>query len=152
MTHIVTPWMDWAQDEIGTAEIPGDRDNPRIVHYASFTKLGAPDDETPWCASFVCAALESTGWASTRSASARSYETYGRGLSVPEYGCIAVMSRGKPGQGHVAFFTGFDDEGRLLLLGGNQRNRVCIVPYDRERAVAYRWPVLSHKMTVKQSP
>ncbi len=138
------PWMDAAHAEIGTKEVLGDSDNPRIVWYHSFTRLKATDDETAWCSAFVCAMLESTGWASTRSASARSYLDYGREIGTPEYGCIVVMSRGKPGQGHVGFYVGTDKNGDLLILGGNQGNQVCISPRKKATVLSYRWPVLTH--------
>lgn len=135
-------WFATALGELGVKEIPGDRDNPRIVEYHSVTTLAAEADETPWCSSFVCWCLERAGVAHTRDARARSYEDYGDALTAPIRGCIVVLSRGtNPRHGHVAFLDRVDGDG-LILLGGNQGNAVSRKRYPRSRVVAYRWPDL----------
>ena len=52
-------WMTIARSYLGTTEIVGPKHNPKVV--ALWTKAqvaGVDDDETPWCAAFVCAVLE----------------------------------------------------------------------------------------------
>ena len=47
-------WMDIARGELGTREVPGPDDNPRVLAY--YADAGHPDvrnDETAWCAAFV---------------------------------------------------------------------------------------------------
>lgn len=44
------------------------------------------------------------------------------------------------GGGHVGFVVGRDQNGKLMVLGGNQNNRVSIAPFDEDDFVAFRWP------------
>ena len=127
----------WAQKEMGEKEIPGSKDNPRIVWYHSFTTLKATDDETPWCSSFMCAAAESTGFKSTKSARAKSWLDYGIPGDGP-VGDIAIFTR--EGGGHVAFVNKKFTKGDAVVncLGGNQSNRVKVSDYDSSRLVGFR--------------
>jgi predicted glycosyl hydrolase (DUF1957 family) len=45
-----------------------------------------------------------------------------------------------PWSGHVGFVVGIDVKARLMVLGGNQRDKVSIAPFDRE-VLGYRWPM-----------
>jgi uncharacterized protein (TIGR02594 family) len=136
------PWFEAAMQEmaLGVDEIPGPEDNPRIVGYHQTTTLAAEDDETPWCSSFVNWCVQQTGLQGTKSASARSWLGWGRELPAPQRGCIVVLSRGSHAQqGHVGFYH--EDAGeRILVLGGNQGNRVNISSFLKSRVLSYRWP------------
>lgn len=132
-------WISEAEKHIGTKEIPGDRHEPKILAWWKAIKRGGiKTDEVPWCAAFVGGCLEAVGIISSRYESARSYSTWGVPLSQPVLGCIAVFSRA--GGGHVGFVMGRDQRGRLLILGGNQGDRVSIAPFETARLVNYRWP------------
>lgn len=141
------PWLTLARREAarGVREVPGSRDNASIVAYHAHTRGGGAPDETAWCASFVGWCLHESGYLSTRSKSARSYEHYGRELDAPMAGCIVVLSRGSnPRHGHVGFYVGAEEDGALSavrILGGNQSDAVNVKPYPLSRVVAYRWPV-----------
>lgn len=134
-----TPWMDLASKEIGTNEIVGVQDNPRIVEYHSATTLKATDDETPWCSAFVSWVLEKSGYKSTQDAWARSYLNYGTKLDKPKYGCIVVYDRGA-GKGHVHFYVKEDSQ-FIYGIGGNQDNTVKLKAYPKSAVLGYRWPV-----------
>jgi uncharacterized protein (TIGR02594 family) len=144
----VPPWLLVALKEAGTKEIRGG-EHPRILEYHSKTSLGAREDEVPWCASFVCWALDQAGLPHTASAAARSYEDYGEELAAPRLGCIVVMARGgspvrrrRPGErlsGHVGFWLGAR-HGKMTLLGGNQSDTVKASDYDVSKVITYRWP------------
>lgn len=138
MVNKYCPWLAHAIGELGETEVSGDQDNPRIVEYHSSTGLSADDDETPWCAAFVSWCLEQAGIQSMRSARARDYLEFGEILKEPQIGCIVVLSR--KGGGHVGFYWGKSQNGKINLLGGNQGNAVTIAPYDASRVVGYRWP------------
>lgn len=90
------------------------------------------------CAAFVGAMLEEAGIVSTRFESAKSYFEWGTLLTAPTYGCIVVFERN--GGGHVGFVVGRDTSGRLLVLGGNQGDKVSIAPFKTDRVLGYRWP------------
>jgi len=140
------PWMEEAWKWNGLKEIPGSKHNAQILAWWKWIKQPYVDDETAWCAGAVGGILESRGLPSTRSASARSYESYGTKIAKPCYGCIVVFWRGsKTGwQGHVAFVVGQASNGDLFCLGGNQSDMFCISRFSRDRVLSYRWPVGSY--------
>lgn len=124
----VPSWLTLARSKLGLKEIPGGIHNQEIVQFFDFTSYDAKSDEEPWCAAFVCAMLEMTGYRSTKSAAAISFKDWGIGLKEPKDGCVVVFPH------HVGFYDG----GKLL--GGNQSNAVTRVSYDFSGAVGYRWP------------
>lgn len=129
-----------AERELGVQEIKGDHHNPRILAYHAATSLAASDDETPWCASFVNWCLEVTGEHGTRSATARSFLTWGQAVepSAALPGDVAVFKRGSsPWQGHVGFFVGWDGDD-ICLLGGNQNDMVSITRYPSTTLLGLR--------------
>lgn len=129
-------WLVEARKYLGVREIPGVNHHPRIVSWwKAIKRAGIKTDEVPWCAAFVGAMLENVGLRSSRYESAKSYLTWGTGLSAPVTGCIVVFPH------HVGFLVGVDSFGRLLILGGNQSDEVNIRAFQRERVAAYRWPV-----------
>lgn len=135
------PWMPVALAEVGVKEFTGAGDNPRIVEYLRSTNLAAPsssNDETFWCSAFVNWCVERSGLEGTDSAWALSWSTWGKKLSEPKPGCIAVFTR--PGGGHVGFFTGQTAKD-VKLLGGNQQDAVSISPRPKTRLVGYRSPL-----------
>lgn len=141
----LTPF-EWAKAEIGVLEVLGKEHNPRILFYHDFTTLDATTDEIPWCASFMCASLENTGYKSTKSARARSYTDYGE-EGTGAIGDIAVLKRGKnPEQGHTAFVAKKYTVGDkyIYLLGGNQSNSVCVAKYRAKDLITFRKPVLKN--------
>ncbi len=134
-------WLERAWRELGVGERAGAADNPAIGGF--FRDAGhaeVHDDEVAWCAAFVGACLERAGVASTRSLAARSYLDWGRKLEEGRLGAVAVLSRGPdPALGHVGFVIG-ETERQLLLLGGNQADRVSVAAFEKSRLLGYRWP------------
>lgn len=141
-----TPWMDVARDEIGVHEIAGDASNPRILEFLrTVLKSWLPKflrDETPWCAAFVNWCLGRCGIQGTGKPNAKSYLAYGEATANPQYGDIVVFKRGVlPWQGHVAFFVKFAGGGenrRVVVLGGNQHNQVCMQRRELDDVLGYR--------------
>lgn len=132
--------FEWAKAEWqkNIKECPGKLDhNTRIVWYHSLTTLKATDDETPWCSAFMCAAAFSSGYASTRSAAAKSWINYGV-VGSGAVGDIAVFKR--KGGHHVAFVYRNYKEGDQLVtvLGGNQGNMICVAHYKASDLLALR--------------
>ena len=133
------PWMIEARKYLGLAEVVGPKHNPTILGWLRQLKAWWAEDETPWCGTFVAAML----WATDRFVikhwyRALAWEEAGTILSKPAYGCLVVFNRS--GGGHVGFLEGVDNRGNLMVLGGNQGNRVSVAPFDRKRVVAYVWP------------
>ena len=125
-----------------SAEAPDLADNPRVQAYLHTVQLAkSVHDETPWCSAFVNWCMEQGALRGTKSAAARSWLHWGQPLAAPKRGCIVVFTRpGMPSNGHVAMFCGFAVSGDLLVLGGNQNNKVCVKAYARARVIGYRWP------------
>jgi len=139
------PWFEIAKHEMECdimEEYGPYNNNPRIIEYHKSTTLNQNNltDEIPWCSSFVNWCMKMADIEGTNSARAKSWENWGDSLSQPLTGCIAVLTRSSnPEKGHVGFFCD-ETENYIKLLGGNQKNRVKISNYRKDRLVSYRWP------------
>ena len=93
---------------------------------------------TLWCGAFMDMILRRTG-RPAGSNLARDYANYGRRVSGPQVGAIAVMSRGKRG-GHVGVVSAIDANGNPVIISGNHNRRVAEATYPRGRVYAYVMP------------
>lgn len=95
---------------------------------------------TPWCAAFVNGVLGASGVEGTGKLNARSFLNFGSATDRPKPGDIVVLSRGDPNgwQGHVGFFQGYDRNGRVRVLAGNQSNGVNEQSFDASKVLGYR--------------
>ena len=161
------PWHAIALEELAASVAErGEAAHPRILEYlgtCSDLEEGEADrDSTPWCSAFVNWCLARSGIRGTDSGWARSWARWGRPLDRPRLGAIAVWARGRTSDeepvvtGHVAFVV--EDLGdSLLVLGGNQSDRVCLKSYPKHgyltdtvegatpvrelyELIGYRWP------------
>lgn len=137
-------WLTKALAELGVSEVRGG-ENPRIIEYHKATSLRAVEDEIPWCSSFVNWVFSRLNMQGTNSAAARSWLKWGDFLDVPKLGAVCVLSRGEPTQGHVGFWVG-EVDGHVLLLGGNQGDKVQVDAYEKSRVLSYRWPLWRQDM------
>ena len=138
------PWMRLARKMHGVREVRGGEDET-IMSFHAVVDPGRSyldEDEDPWCASFASWALHVAGMDSPRTARARGFLEYGEDLAEPRYGCIAVLWRGSPdaATGHVGFVLDAIGD-QVVLLGGNQNNRVQMSVYPRSQVLSWRWPV-----------
>lgn len=141
-----------ARGELGTNEIRGARDNPRVVEYHQTTTLRARDDETAWCSSFVNWTMEQAGIRGTDSAAARSWLNWGRQVPMNadsvRPGDVIVFPRGNnPAHGHVAIVSEVLDGGRVRVVGGNQGVRG-----ENFDGVTYSERRLSNAIGVRRAP
>jgi uncharacterized protein (TIGR02594 family) len=97
------------------------------------------DRSSLWCARFMNFVLERSGYSGTGSDAAKSFASYGRRISGPRIGAIAVMTRGKNG-GHVGIVSGIDPSGNPIVISGNHGHKVGEGVYPRSRIVAYVMP------------
>ena len=141
-------WIAEGEKFLGHAEKGSTNRSPIIDKWwkelgASWAMGGA------WCGAFVAHCLQASGFTrasfDTRNAKLKGrndqanvypYHFYGakdfaRGggykLAKPCVGAVAVKSRN--GGGHVCFVVGKTPSGRLVVLGGNQGNKVCYTTY-----------------------
>jgi uncharacterized protein (TIGR02594 family) len=136
MNHILI-----ALSQFGIHETVGVKDNPEVLKY--FDGLGFDGtflkDETSWCAAFVNWCLKEGDKPYLRKLNARSLLQVGEKVDKPQVGDIVVLWRESKTswKGHVGFYVS-EDKNNVLLLGGNQGNKVCILPYAKYRVLEYR--------------
>lgn len=97
------------------------------------------DRKRLWCATFMNLVLAKVGYAGTNSDAAKSFAYYGRRISEPKVGAIAVLTRGKRG-GHVGVVSGIDPSGNPIIISGNHNKTVGEGVYARSRVIAYVMP------------
>lgn len=138
-------WFELAlrEEQTGVQELPGRRENPRILDYFKTTTYKTTSDETPWCSAFANWCIHNAKLKGTRSAAAVSWLKWGWKLDSPRRGCIVVLWREEvgadPDKGHVGFYYGEKGDS-IRLLGGNQGNRVSIKSFPKKLVRSYRWP------------
>lgn len=108
----------------GQKEKPGTAHNPQIVRF--FQDLGYPiaDDETAWCAAFVSWVIHQHGH-SFKSLRAIDFLKIGTPVKSPRFGDIVVFKN------HVGFYVSHQN-GRVEILGGNQRDAVNILSFSTD--------------------
>lgn len=134
------PWIVEGKKFLGLAEIPGASHNKTIQGWLRELRAWWDDDETPWCGVFVAHCAQATGLAMPKDwMRAKEWGNVGIQLTAPAVGCIVTFTR--QGGGHVGFVVGKDQKGNLMVLGGNQGNKVSIAPFSTGRVSQYRFPV-----------
>lgn len=140
------PWMDFMLARYGWNENRNDAELAKFWKYTNVpgykTVRGA---DHAWCAMIVCAALEETGFKSTKNAAAISYDSYGNPMKTPKFGSIITVARSGGSGRHVTFFSHFDSQGNYVCLGGNQSDSICYATYSPSRVKSINWPVEKHK-------
>ena len=135
-TRWPAPWVEeaytWYHNS-PQAEIPGKKHNPLILGWHNQTQYPptTDDDSGPWCSSFVNACINGTIYngglmKGTNSAWSQSWLSWGKSVSDPVYGAIAIFNWGG-GKGHVGMVIGItSDSKQIAVLGGNQGDKVGI--------------------------
>lgn len=90
-----------------------------------------------WCGAFMDKVLRETGHKGGGNL-AKGYLHYGRRVSGPQVGAIAVM--GRRGGGHVGVVSGVDANGNPIIVSGNHNHTVAESVYPRGRIIAYIEP------------
>lgn len=135
-----TAWLRAALANLGLRELPGAPTEPTIARWLKTLGAWWRDDETPWCGTACAAWMRQAGAELPKHwYRAKGWLDWGIPLAEPVRGCVVVF--GRQGGGHVGIVCGQDQRGRLLVVGGNQGDRVSVAPFDRARVLGYRWPV-----------
>lgn len=92
---------------------------------------------TLWCGAFMDKILRDNGYKGGGNL-AMAYAHYGRRVSGPQVGAIAVMRR--RGGGHVGVVSGVDPNGNPIIISGNHNHTTAEAVYPRSRVVAYVVP------------
>jgi uncharacterized protein (TIGR02594 family) len=138
-----------AQRYVGIKEVPGTKDNPRIMAMLTLDNEWPQHDEVPWCSGFandVCWLLRLPR---SKSLLARSWLRIGESVALDDARVgfdVVVLKRAganQPGPedttapGHVGFYAG-SEPGYVLVLGGNQSNSVSVERYAVDRVLGIR--------------
>ena len=139
-------FLNIAAKEIGVKERTGRGDNPRIVEYHRSATHNPPHhkktpDSVPWCSSFACWVVQNAGIEPTRSRAARSWLKWGSDVKRHSLtpGDIVVYYRDSINswKGHVGFYLAQSDN-IDFVLGGNQKDEVCVSGYSHSRFLGGR--------------
>lgn len=135
------PWIRVALAELGTKEIPGSGNNPRVLEYHKYTTLRATQDSVAWCSSFVNFVLAKAGpYQRSHSAAARTWLSVPTKLKGYKRHAIVILKRGNSSwQGHVGFVMD-ETSTHIRVLGGNQSDAVTIASYRKAAVLGYVWP------------
>lgn len=140
-------WIREARANIGVSEKKGEEHNPLIIKwlieidaYPKANRAWWREDETPWCGVFVAHCLGSQDrfvvphWYRAKAWADSDLMTK---LDKPAYGSIVVFNR--KGGGHVGFVVGKTKDDKLMVLGGNQGDKVGISAFNNERVIGFYW-------------
>lgn len=126
-----------------TSRLLGMKEGRDSAALSSFLKNSAginiDPSVTPWCAAFVNGVLGIQGIKGTGSLAAKSFLNFGTETDNPRHGDIVIFDRGGD-KGHVGFFQGYDANGNILVLGGNQgrAGEVSISAQDPKKLLGFR--------------
>lgn len=140
LSEPLPPHLANAMKFYGLKEITGEASNPVIMQFAKELGVDAvyKNDDMAWCAVFAGVMLKRAGEqipAGYDSMRALKYAYYGEPQRRAALGDVLVLQR--DGGGHVCFYVG-EDAQNFFVLGGNQKNMVCIIPIEKNRVTAIR--------------
>lgn len=101
--------------------------------------LGIDPIKTEWCAAFVSHVLRQEGKPTAEFPLwSRSYLQWGEEVDEPRKGDLVIFEReGSDWQGHVGFYVR-ETEANILVLGGNQNNKVGYKLYPKKKLLGIR--------------
>jgi uncharacterized protein (TIGR02594 family) len=91
----------------------------------------------PWCAHFASYVIQRTGHAPLANGMASAALSYGRRLSEPKVGALAVVTTSVGYAAHVGFVAGVNADGSIELVSGNWGRRVADATVSRRLVVAF---------------
>jgi uncharacterized protein (TIGR02594 family) len=143
----MTPYQI-AERFVGTKEVAGEEHNEIIMAMLKMDSDWPGDDSVPWCSAFVNYIAWLCRLPRSKSLMARSWLSIGIPITIDDARAdsdIVILARGtgnQPGPenttapGHVGFFSA-RQEG-IWVLGGNQKDRVCLSKYKGLRVLGVR--------------
>jgi uncharacterized protein (TIGR02594 family) len=142
------PTREQIAEHMAAAEKPITGWPALVVEARKYMGTNPTDRKRLWCATFMNFVLAKLGYAGTHSDAAKSFAYYGKRISQPRIGAIAVLTRGKRG-GHVGVVSGIDPHGNPIIISGNHNDRVGEGVYPRARVIAYVMPTERHPATMQ---
>jgi len=141
---------DIASRFLGLSEVAGTSSNPAVLAMLRLDAGSAiADDATPWCSAFVNYVCWLLRLPRSKSLAARSWLGVGAAIDLDNAKVgedVVILTRGslpQPGPeelhapGHVGFFGGRDGPW-VVVLGGNQGDKVSLARFPPDRILAVR--------------
>lgn len=130
-----------ALQDLGTKEIPGPSNNPKIIKFLQSLDASIKEEETSWCSAAANYWANDLGLPRSKSLAARSWLTVGTKTDTPsiESNSIVVLWRVSPQswQGHVGVYVHHNKES-VWILGGNQGDKVSIAEFPISQLLEFR--------------
>jgi len=136
-------WLTYARKDIGQRETLGPNDSPwlRTILKGYGWLIGQP-----WCGGAVRHWFLQVGIQPPQHwYRAKAWLDWGVDCAAPVVGAVVIFDR--KGGGHVGLVVGIDARGRIMVIGGNQGDKVSVAPFDTARVLGYRLPPDSWAMT-----
>ena len=138
-------WFEAGLQLINTKETPGAQDSAEIIDWAKDEGGNIAQeyvhDSIPWCALFANHCLTKSGLKGTETLWALDFAGNWPSVRLAgvAVGAFAPMLRN--GGGHIIMIAGKDQHGNIMGLGGNQSDKVSIVPFPISRLnKGFWWP------------
>ena len=138
-----------AQRFVGLRELHGPLSNAHVLAMLRLDHTWVEGDHVPWCSAFLNYVAWILRLPRSKSLGARSWLKVGTPIPLaaarPGWD-VVILARGEgeqPGPdvvdapGHVGFFAGLE-QGRVLVLGGNQGDEVSVAPFPVARVLGVR--------------
>lgn len=140
---MLPPWMPIAEKLIGIKEVPGPKNNDKIMEWAKIVggdvEKQYTADSIPWCGLFVAYCLAQSGIEPVKAPLwALNWSKYGQKLSTPVFG--AVFSMHRKGGGHTGFIVSQDSK-YWHILGGNQSDSVNVTRIAKANKCYFNFPI-----------
>lgn len=134
--------VDQALKLVGTVEVAGSGNSPKIMAWAKETGLdrgGYTADSVPWCGLFMAVVAKRAGYAvPAHPLWALNWQNFGKRAAQPCLGDVLVFVR--PSGGHVGLYIA-EDRDAYHVLGGNQSDAVNFTRVDKSRLKGVRSPL-----------
>lgn len=142
-SNVEAPWIKEGKKVLGLHEVY-DKTKLQAWLKSDGHALGDPT-KFPWCGDYVETCIRNSlpnepfeGLVGQNPYFAKNWAQFGIAIDPTLY-CILVFTR--DGGGHVGFCMGEDLVGQnYFVLGGNQGNKVSVVPVSKKNCIASRWP------------
>lgn len=142
-----------AERFVGMGEVPGRESNPAILAMLRLDAQWPEGDEVPWCSAFANYIAWLLRLPRSKSLRARSWLQVGQPVTLDQARCgfdVVILNRAGAtpdpnvidAPGHVGFYAGRESgsagDDYVLILGGNQSDRVSVARYDAARILGLR--------------
>ena len=132
--------IDRALQDLGTKEIPGPSNNPKVMQFLTFLDPKIKEESASWCSAALNYWAKECNLPLSGSLAARSWLKVGKKTTTPTRGNdIVILWRESPQswKGHVGIYFHHNKD-EVWILGGNQSDEVNITRFPISRVLEFR--------------